>query len=214
MTRIHETIFEAVDVLRMFPTFVWKAELKAEVNQRIKQRVITMLDQIRQTMGELAPGQSWQSDQDLHKFDEFRELVSCVNDAVGCVLEFLKIAADVFEITGFWANMNAHGSAHVMHSHPNNFLSGVYYVQTGMGADTINFHDPRSQTDIINPPVTELTAENTDQVVVNVKNGTLLVFPSWLAHSVDASRGDDTRISISFNIMFSAFAEKMSNPLW
>ena len=146
MTRIHETIFEAVDVLRMFPTFVWKAELKAEVNQRINQRVITMLDRTRQTMGELAPGQSWQSDQDLPKFDEFRELVSCANDAVGCVLEFLKIAEDVFEITGFRANMNAHGSAHGMHSHPNNFLSGVYYVQTDMGADTINFHDPRSQT--------------------------------------------------------------------
>ncbi len=214
MARKHETIFEAVDVLRMFPTFVWKAELKPEVNLRINQRDISKLDQIRQTMPELAPGQSWQSDQDLHKFDEIRELVSCVNDAVGCVLDFLKIAEDAFEITGFWANMNAHGAAHGMHSHPNNFLSGVYYVQTGKGADTINFHDPRSQTDIIKPPVSELTAENTDQVVVNVKNGTLLVFPSWLAHSVDASRGDDTRISISFNIMFSAYAEKISKPLW
>ena len=165
-------------------------------------------------MPELAPGQSWQSDQDFHKFDEIRELVSCVNDAEGRVLEFLKIAEDDFEITGFWANMNAHGAAHGMHGHPNNFLSGVYYVQTGEGADTINFHDPRSQTDIIKPPVTGLTAENTDQVVVNVKNGNLLVFPSWLAHSVDASRGDDTRISISFNIMFSAYAEKISKPLW
>ena len=27
----------------------------------------------------------------------------------------------------------------------NNFLSGVYYVQTWPGADTINFHDPRPQ---------------------------------------------------------------------
>ena len=214
MAKKHATIFEAVDVLRMFPTFVWKAELMPEVNLRINQQVIGKLDQIRQTMPELAPGQSWQSDQDFHKFDEIRELVSCVNDAVGCVLDFLKIAEDAFEITGFWANMNAHGAAHRMHSHPNNFLSGVYYVQTSKGADTINFHDPRSQADIIKPPVKGLTAENTDQVVVNVKNGTLLVFPSWLAHSVDASCGDDTRISISFNIMFSLYAEKISKPLW
>ena len=77
-----------------------------------------------------------------------------------------------------------------------------------MRYNTINFHDPRPQTEIIKPPVTELTAENTDQVVVKVRNGTLVVFPSWLVHSVDANRSDETRLSISFNVMFSAYAEK------
>jgi uncharacterized protein (TIGR02466 family) len=101
-----------------------------------------------------------------------------------------------------------------MHTHPNNFLSGAYYVQTREGADTINFHDPRSQTAIVRPPVTELTADNTDQVVVKVADGTLLVFPAWLPHSVDGNASGDERISISFNIMFSAYAETMSKPLW
>jgi hypothetical protein len=35
-----------------------------------------------------------------------------------------------------------------------------------------------------------------------------------LTHSVDANTSDQTRISISFNVMFSAFAQKMSPPLW
>ena len=87
-------------------------------------------------------------------------------------------------------------------------------LQTTEGADTINFHDPRSQTEIIKPPVTALTAENTDQVVVKVSNGTMLIFPAWLAHSVDANRSGETRISIGFNIMFSAYAEITSKPLW
>ena len=77
-----------------------------------------------------------------------------------------------------------------MHHHPNNFLSGVYYVRTHPGADTINFHDPRNQSGIIRPPVVELTAENTDQVVVRVKDGTMLVFPAYLQHSVDANASD------------------------
>ena len=67
---------------------------------------------------------------------------------------------------------------------------------------------------MIRRPVTELTAENTDQVVVRVANGTLLMYPSWLPHSVDASGSDQTRISVSFNIMFSAYTERMSKPLW
>ena len=67
---------------------------------------------------------------------------------------------------------------------------------------------------VIRPPVMELTAENTDQVVVRVTNGTLLMFPSYLEHSVDANVSDEPRISISFNVMFSAFTEKLSKPLW
>ena len=77
-----------------------------------------------------------------------------------------------------------------MRQHANNFLSGVYYVRTHPGADTINFHDPGNQTGIIWPPVVELTAENTDRAVVRVKDGTMLVFPAYLQHSVDASASE------------------------
>ena len=210
----HDTVFAATDVLRMFPTFVWKAELEPEVHRRINKNIIHKLEQIKRSGPQPAPGQAWQSGSELHERDEFRQLASCVNHAVGCVLDFLKIGQADFEITGCWANMNPPDAAHAIHSHPNNFLSGVYYVATRKGADTINFHDPRPQTEIIKPPVSGLTAENTDQVVVKVRNGTLLIFPAWLAHSVDANRSDETRISISFNVMFSGYAENMSKPLW
>jgi hypothetical protein len=40
------------------------------------------------------------------------------------------------------------------------------------------------------------------------------MFPSYVEHSVDANTGAEERISISFNIMFSSFAEKLSRPLW
>ncbi|HEY2928428.1 putative 2OG-Fe(II) oxygenase, partial [Piscinibacter sp.] len=74
--------------------------------------------------------------------------------------------------------------------------------------------DPRRQTGVIRPPVVELTAENTDQVVVRVRDGTLLLFPSYLEHSVDANASDAERISLSFNLMFSSFTERLSKPLW
>src|SRR5437867_2002946 len=126
---------------------------------------------------------------------------------------FLKIGDEAIEITGCWASLNAPGASHRAHSHPNNYLSAVYYVRTSPGADTINFHDPRSQTGVIRPPVTELTNANTDQVVVRVKNGMLLVFPSYLVHSVDANASGEIRVSVSFNLMFSASAA-LSRPLW
>ena len=82
-----------------------------------------------------------------------------------------------------YANVLAKGAAHRAHRHPKNFLSGVYYVRIDAGADTINFHAPRSQTVIIRPAVEQLTAENTDQVVVRVKDGTLLIFLADLYQS-------------------------------
>jgi len=179
---------EASDVIPMFPTLVWKIELEARLREAIGTRLLAALAHLRRDLPPLAPGQGWQSVQSLHELDEFRDLVSCVHRVVPGILQFLRIG--------------------------DNFLSGVYYVRTHPSADTINLHDPRNQSGIIRPPVVELTAENTDQIVVRVKDGTMLVFPAYLQHSVDASASEEERISISFNIMFSSFTKNLSKPLW
>jgi uncharacterized protein (TIGR02466 family) len=205
---------EASDVLPMFPTLVWKILLKAELRDAIDAKVLATLDGLRRDRPALEVGDGWQSEQTLHLRDEFGELVSCVHNATDGILRFLRIGQEAFEITACWATVLAKGAHHKAHTHPNNFLSGVYYVRVQPGADAINFHDPRSQTYVIRPPVVELTAENTDQVVVKVTNGTLLMFPSYLEHSVDINTSAEERVSISFNIMFSSFVQKMSKPLW
>jgi uncharacterized protein (TIGR02466 family) len=193
---------------------VWKIQLKAKWRDALDARILAMLEKIRCDLPVLRPGQGWQSEQMLHKREEILDLISCVSDAAKSILRFLRISYDAIEITGCWATVLAKGAVHKAHSHPNNFLSGVYYLRTHPGANTINFHDPRNHTCVIRPPVVELTAENTDQVVVKVMNGTLLMFPSYLQHSVEANMGDEERISISFNIMFSSFTETLSKPLW
>ena len=198
----------------MFPTFVWKISLKAELRDAMDAAILAALAGMRRDLPALEPGQGWQSEQTLHQRAEFLELIACVSHVARTILGFLRIGQQAFEITGCWATVLATGAMHRIHSHPNNFLSGVYYVRVHPGADTINFHDPRSQTRIIQPPVYELTAGNTDQVVVKVMNGNLLMFPSYLEHSVDANTSSEERISISFNVMFSSFAQSLSKPLW
>jgi len=160
--------FEASDVIPMFPTLVWKILLEAQLRAVIDAKILATLESLRRDLPALEPYQGWQSEQTLHLRNEFQELISCVNNATKSILQFLRIDQEAFEITGCWATVLAKGAIHKPHSHPNNFLSAVYYVQTQPGADTINFHDPRRQTYVIRPPVVELTAENTDQVVVRV----------------------------------------------
>ena len=198
----------------MFPTLVWKVQLQPGLRAAIDSRTFPYLARLRKDSPPLATGHGWQSVQDLHTADEFSDLVACVRRAAAAVFHFLRIDHAAFEITASWATILGPGAEHRIHSHPNNYLSGVYYLRTRPGADAINFHDPRRGAGVIRPPVTELTAENTDQVVVRVQNGTLLLFPSYLEHSVDSNSSADERISVSFNIMFSQFTETLARPLW
>ena len=198
----------------MFPSLVWKTQVEPGLRDAICTRILAALADIRRDARPLKAGQGWQSIQDFHQHEAMRELVPCIDHCAAGILRFLCIGKVDYEITGCWATVLAPGASHKLHSHPNNFLSGVYYVRTGEGADTINFHDPRKQASVIRPPVTELTAQNTDQVVVQVREGTLLLFPSYLEHSVDANGSADERVSISFNLMFSSFAQQLSKPLW
>ena len=205
---------EVPEVVRLFPSFVWKCRLRSDMYPAINAAIVNRLRVMRRDLPPPERGTAWQSGASLHKLEELRALVSCIDTALERVLELLRVGHQTIQITGCWANINAPGASHKMHAHPNNFLSGVYYVQVQDGADTINFHDPRPETGIIRPPVTELTVYNTDQVVMTVEDGMLIVFPAWLPHSVDSNRSGQTRISVSFNAMFSSFAETMGQPLW
>ena len=199
------------EVMPLFPTFVWKTQLGRHLQQPINDRIGRAL---KAMAPKLEHGQTWQSQHKLHELEEFAEVFEYVLDATTTVLEFLKIGYRKFEVTACWATVNAPGRGHPKHAHPNSFLSGVYYVQTQGGADTINFHDPRAQSAIIRPPITELVAANADQAVIKVTDGTLLLFPSWLEHSVDVNASKRIRISLSFNSMFSEYTSQLCKPLW
>jgi uncharacterized protein (TIGR02466 family) len=160
------------DFLRMSPTVVWTLQLDEEATQAINPGILRQLAKIRASAGEPSAGEKWQSGHALHRRADFHALVDAIHATTRKVLSFLEIVSEDFEITGCWANVNGIGASHGMHTHPNNFLSGVYYLQTQAGADTINFHDPRVQTAIIRPPVKAAHRGHTDQVVVRVQEGT------------------------------------------
>ena len=120
--------FESREIISMFPTFVWQTIIKKEINQTMNRDIVNKLKTLRQTAPEFDQDVSWQSARDLHNLAEFQTLVSLVKETVKSVLAFLKIGYEGFELTGCWANINVVGSTHKMHSHPNNFLSGVSAV--------------------------------------------------------------------------------------
>ena len=130
------------------------------------------------------------------------------------VLEQLAVVDSEFAITAFWANLSPPGGEHPQHVHPNNFLSGVYYVACPQGANSITFHDPRPQAVAIYPKTTRPVPELSTQMSMETKPGRMVLFPSWHRHSVPRNNSDQERLSISLNVMLTDYLEKHASPNW
>lgn len=101
----------------------------------------------------------------------------------------------------FFASEMFKGDFHNTHAHPNCVLSGVFYLQVPPGSSPIVFYDPRPFRKIIRRNTTEPTEMNQDELVINPQKGLLLMWESWLEHSVPENFNTDTgRITIVFNL--------------
>jgi uncharacterized protein (TIGR02466 family) len=194
----------------LFPTFVWQTRLTAEATREMNAPMLARLDALRATLPPLPPGRNFQSEQDLHEDPAFAGFVGLVRSALDGVLDFLKVAPREMLITGCWANVGAPGATHTPHTHPNNFLSGVYYLRAPQGGNRITFDDPRPQTFVLSPMVSEISLENSSFINVTVAEGCLLLFPAWLQHRVHENRGTVERVSVAFNAMFHDYAEMLA----
>jgi hypothetical protein len=70
---------ESSDVVSLFPTLVWKIQLRAEVQEPIDASALVLLHSLRQGQPELKSGDAWQSGYALHGREELHALCDCVN---------------------------------------------------------------------------------------------------------------------------------------
>jgi uncharacterized protein (TIGR02466 family) len=201
------------NIHNLFPTPLWVVDFEEEVFAPVNQEIEAGLESLIEHRPEVPLGSTLQTDTDLYEFEEFAEIAALIGTSVQGALHFLNIE-EPFEITGCWANINPIGGVNTPHTHPNNYLSGVYYVRTDEGSDRIFFSDPRPQASVILPPVKEDNVYTGNEASIEAKIGRLIMFPAWLTHGVPANQSGIDRISISFNIMFPSFGDHMSKPKW
>lgn len=201
-------------IQNLFPTPVWVIDFEQNVHEPLNAHIVRQLDSMLHERPDVGVGGTLQTDNNLHEFDEFADMVVQIQRGVVAVLEFLDVEYDAFEITGCWANINPPGGINTPHTHPNNYLSGVYYVQTQTGADSIFFSDPRPQASVMMTPTNSRNVYSGNEVSFDARPGRMIMFPSWLTHGVPVNRSNRDRISVSFNIMFTGYSETMSKPSW
>ena len=101
-------------------------------------------------------------------------------------------------ITQSWLNYTEINQYHHKHEHPNSLVSGVFYVNCHEEFDKIKFF--RSGYQNIKPEIKNWNLYNSETWWFTVKTGDIIMFPSSLTHMVETKQGDNTRISLAFNV--------------
>src|SRR5579871_924545 len=99
-----------------------------------------------------------------------------------------------------WATEHLRHGRFNMHQHANSFLSGAFYIDVDETSQPILFRDPRPQNRTLDIPVEVELRINRKYYTVAPSIGQLVLFPSWLEHSVAPNLSDVPRVSVSFNM--------------
>ena len=111
-----------------------------------------------------------------------------------------KYDSNKVKMEAMWSIINKKGSFNIQHNHANAYLSSAYYVRYPEKSGSIKFFDPREQKNIRYPKIKNYTNISAVITEITPKEGDLLIFPSYLYHSVGENLSEDDRIIVSFNV--------------
>ena len=203
----------ALKVTRYFPTLVFSLDLpdSETLNAHLIEAIYAERERDdsgvnKSNFPELG---SWHSHVRLHKDDTFAGLVQQVDTVSDMMCRKLGYHTSYrLKIGTMWSIINPPGSSNRAHIHPGCIWSGVYYVQAPRNSGRIEFIDPRTQnmmTQVEYIPGTRRPRNCWTKVRYQPVAGRMLIFPSWLYHSVAPNRSrakgkDADRIIMSFNL--------------
>ena len=125
-------------------------------------------------------------------------LMQSINVALGD-MDWDLDSQDV-KITNMWAIINEKDAFNQKHHHGNSDISAAYYVIAKENCGDIVFYDPRPAPVFKHPISKKPNSLNASVNSVKPEEGLLVLFPSYLEHSVNPNRSNSERVVISFNL--------------
>ncbi|MDX1561971.1 MAG: TIGR02466 family protein [Gammaproteobacteria bacterium] len=134
------------------------------------------------------------------------ELADAVRAAAQTFLEkTLGLASRRLEIERAWINVFEPGAQEAQHTHDGSLLSCSYYVEAPENCGCIEFPDPigerRGYREFTQTAGKNLMTRR--EIAIAPQPGRLVMFESWLAHSVQCNKSNARRVSIALNLRYS-----------
>lgn len=204
---------EGVVTETLFPTFVHRRDLPDSAAMNA-----ALLERIRALRGEDPKGLSlsnqpglggWHSKSNLQRDPAFKPICDVIGETMRTIAARMALEPRAqLVLLELWSIVNPPGSYNSAHIHPGVHFSGVYYVQAPPKSGNLVLRDPRSAA-LMMPLVHGAQAQAhralQSSVPVEPKAGRIVVFPSWLMHSVEpnlaqGTGGEAERVILSFNL--------------
>jgi uncharacterized protein (TIGR02466 family) len=114
---------------------------------------------------------------------------------------------DEYRFGQSWISVKQPNQYHTMHTHPNSLISGVfYYGPVEEKTPAIKFHKAffGANVSYISPKLVDNKKDikyTQDSFSIQFEPGLLVLFPSYLLHSVPLNKTDKPRCSLAFNVV-------------
>lgn len=136
---------------------------------------------------------------------ETRELSTYILGKVKEYADLLGYDYNEYRYGQSWLSYKQPGQHHTMHTHPNSLISGVFYFgEPTPNTPAIKFHDMSVgvKASTLSPKKVERKKDlkyAQETFSIEFTPGLLVLFPSYLHHSVPLNKTDKVRCSLAFN---------------
>ncbi|MDC0453579.1 2OG-Fe(II) oxygenase family protein, partial [Alphaproteobacteria bacterium] len=144
----------------------------------------------------------WHSKDFNLKEDKPAKFISSIGKNINTALNDMSwdLSSQFVKITSMWSIINEGGAWNQKHHHSNSDISAAYYVSAHDDCGDIVFYDPRPARVYKFPIAKSPNKLNATINSVKPEAGLLVLFPSYLEHSVNPNLSNKKRIVISFNL--------------
>ena len=186
-----------------FSTAVWTSKIDnyERINNEMFNYIINL--QKKDPVGLIKSNfKGWHSKDFNLKDEQPKIFVEAIKKNINITLNDMNwdVTKQSVSIKSMWAIINEQAAWNQKHHHSNSDLSAAYYVSAHENCGDIVFYDPRPAP-VYKHPIPK-SPNNLNATVNSIKPeaGMLVLFPSYLEHSVNPNMSDKKRIVISFNI--------------
>ena len=107
-----------------------------------------------------------------------------------------------FDLSTSWCTKNIKGDSVSSHLHKNCWFSGIYYYgDYDENSGKLSIENPLPSLSSFNDRIVDPNKFNTPISVLSPKKKGMIIFPSYLIHSIDIHNSDLIRYSLAFNIV-------------
>ncbi len=187
----------------LFPTPVWTIQLE---NYKLINDEMYNFVKENQTKDQIGINKSnikgWHSKDFNLQENVPKNFIKNISSSIQKVIKDMnwETKKQTVKISNMWAIINTGGSTNSRHQHGNSTISGAYYVRAPKNCGDIVFYDPRPAPVFYYPTAVNSNFLNAQVNGITPKEGALILFPSYVDHSVNENLSNKERMVISFNI--------------